>query len=77
MVKIDSLLNLHILISLNNKERTGYELMKELSNKLDKKISSSNIYPFLKELKENYYVNVRQLGRERIYSLTLTESRLF
>ena len=70
MVKIDSLLNLHILISLNNKERTGYELMKELSNKFDKKISSSNIYPFLKELKENYYVNVRQLGREKLYNLT-------
>ena len=70
MVKVDSLLKLHVLISLNNKEKTGYELMKELGNKLDKKISSSHIYPFLKELKENYYVNVKQLGREKIYHLT-------
>ena len=70
MVKVDSLLKLHVLISLNNKEKTGYGLMKELGNKLDKKISSSHIYPFLKELKENYYVNVRQLGREKIYHLT-------
>ena len=70
MVKVDSLLKLHVLILLNNKERTGYELMKELGNKLDKKMSSSNIYPFLKELKENYYVKVRSLGREKIYSLT-------
>ena len=70
MVKVDSLLKLHVLISLNNKEKTGYGLMKELGNKLDKKISSSHIYPFLKELKENYYVNVKQLGREKIYHLT-------
>ncbi|MEK6933153.1 MAG: PadR family transcriptional regulator [Nanoarchaeota archaeon] len=70
MVKVDSLVKLHTLISLNNSEKHGYELMKELSSKLDKKISSSNVYPFLKELKENYYVNVRQLGREKIYHLT-------
>ncbi len=70
MVKVDSLIKLHILISLNNKEKTGYELMKELSNKLGKRISSSHIYPFLKELKENYYVNIRQMGREKIYNLT-------
>ena len=70
MVKVDSLVKLHALISLNNGQKNGYELMKELENKLNKKISASNVYPFLKELKENYYVNFRQLGREKIYNLT-------
>ena len=70
MVKVDSLVKLHALISLNNGQKNGYELMKELENKLNKKISASNVYPFLKELKENYYVNFRQLRREKIYNLT-------
>ena len=70
MVKVDSLIKLHILISLNNGKKNGYELMKELEGKTNKKISASHIYPFLKELKENYYVNFRQLGREKIYNLT-------
>ncbi len=70
MVKVDSLVKLHTIISLNNSEKNGYGLMKELSNKLDRKISSSHIYPFLKELKENYLVNSKVMGREKIYNLT-------
>ena len=70
MVKVDSFIKLHTIISLNNDEKTGYNLIKELSNKLDKKISASHIYPFLKELKQNYLVNYRQFGREKVYNLT-------
>lgn len=70
MVKVDSFIKLHTLISLNNHEKTGYGLMKELGNKLDKRISASHIYPFLKELKQNYLVNYRQFGREKVYNLT-------
>ena len=70
MIKVDSLIKLHILISLNNGQKNGYELIKELENKLNKNISASHIYPFLKELKENYYVNYKQIGREKIYNLT-------
>jgi len=70
MVKVDSLIKLHTIISLNNNNKYGYELMKELSNKLDKRISASHVYPFLKELKQNYFVNYRKLGREKIYNLT-------
>ncbi len=70
MVKVDSFIKLYTLILLNNGEKHGYELMKELGNKLDKKISSSHVYPFLKELKQNYLVNYRQFGREKLYNLT-------
>ena len=70
MVKVDSLVKLHALISLNNKEKNGYELMKEVEEKTNKKISASHIYPFLRELKENYLVSYRQFGREKVYNLT-------
>jgi len=70
MVKVDSFIKLHTLISLNNEEKNGYELMKELSKKLDKKISASHVYPFLKELKDNYYVSFRKIGKQKIYNLT-------
>ena len=75
MVKVDSLIKLHTLILLNNEPRTGYSLMKNLSKKLDKKISASHVYPFLKELKENYYVSLKHLGREKIYTLTQTGTK--
>jgi DNA-binding PadR family transcriptional regulator len=70
MIKVDSFIKLHTLISLNNDQKHGYELMKELEQKLDKKVSASHVYPFLKELKENYLVHYRQLGREKVYNLT-------
>ncbi len=70
MVKVDSFIKLHTIISLNKEDKYGYTLMKELGIKLNKKISASHVYPFLKELKENYLVNVRNVGREKVYSLT-------
>ena len=70
MVKVDNLVKLHTLILLNNRQKHGYGLMKELSNNLHKKISASHVYPFLKELKQNYLVNYRQIGREKVYNLT-------
>lgn len=70
MVKVDSLIKLHTLISLNNDKKHGYELMKELESKLDREISASHIYPFLKELKENSLVNFKKVGREKVYTLT-------
>ena len=71
MVKVDSLVKLHALISLNNKEKNGYELMKEVEEKTNKKISASHIYPFLKELKENYLGN-----KPQVYYVTGTSSSI-
>ena len=70
MVKVDSFVKLYTLIAFNNSDKYGYELIKELSNKLNRKISASHIYPFLKELKQNYLVNSRLVGRGKIYKLT-------
>src|SRR3989338_2595088 len=70
MVKVDSFVKLHLMMALNNGETYGYELMKNLESKLGKKVSAANIYPFLKELKQNKLVVCKQEGREKIYSLT-------
>jgi DNA-binding PadR family transcriptional regulator len=69
-VKVDTVLKLHIMISLNEGSKHGYELMKLLEQSLSKKISAANIYPFLKELKQKKYVIYKQTGREKIYTLT-------
>lgn len=70
MIKVDSLIKLHTLISLNQEKKNGYELMKELESKLGKNISAAHIYPFLKELKKRDYVAYKKVGREKIYNLT-------
>ena len=70
MVKVDSFIKLHTLISLDGEKKNGYLLMKELESKLGRKISASHIYPFLKELNERRFVAYKQDGREKIYSLT-------
>ena len=70
MIKVDSLIQLHTIISLNNSPKHGYELIKELEEKLNKKISSSNVYPFLKELKKNDYVTYKKIKRGKVYTLT-------
>ncbi len=70
MVKVDSFVKLHTLISLNAGKKNGYELMKELEGKLNKKVSAANIYPFLRELDNNKFVDYQTAGREKVYSLT-------
>jgi DNA-binding PadR family transcriptional regulator len=70
MVKVDSFIKLHTLISLNKEKKHGYELIKELEAKLEKKISASHVYPFLKELKKKKLATWHKSGREKIYNLT-------
>jgi len=70
MIKVDSFIKLYTLISLNNGKRHGYELMKELEAKQNRKISAAHVYPFLKELRKNKYVEYKKNGREKVYKLT-------
>ncbi len=71
MIKVDNFVKLHVLISLNAQPRHGYELMKEVEKSLDKRISASHIYPFLKELDKKKLVRAKQNDREKVYSLTV------
>ena len=52
-VKIINLIKLYTLILLSQGPKYGYEIIKELEEKLEKKISSSHIYPFFEQLKKH------------------------
>jgi len=69
-LKVDTILKLHILISLKKGATHGYDLMKGIEESLGRKISASLIYPFLKQMKSRQYVTITQKGREKQHSLT-------
>ena len=68
----------YTILLLNENPKHGYELMRELEEKLGKKISASQVYPFLGILKKNKLIkNEKVEGRDkRVYKLT-REGRKF
>ena len=50
----------------------GYDLMKELEEKLGRKISASNVYPFLSSLRKNRLIKFDKIDKrdKKIYNLT-------
>ncbi|MEW6062837.1 MAG: PadR family transcriptional regulator [Nanoarchaeota archaeon] len=72
MLKINNILKLYILVLLHQKPKHGYELIKELSIKMNKRISASNIYPFLSTLKKAKYIKINRVGgrEKKVYYLT-------
>ena len=72
-IKINNLIKFYILFSLLKRPACGYNLMKELRDKLDRKISANQIYPFFNLLKKNKLVAIKQKGgrKKKIYSLTI------
>ncbi len=67
--ELKGLLKLLILKELNERELSGYDLMKIIGEKL-KKPSPGSVYPVLKDLREKGFLNVRSDGRKKIYSLS-------
>ncbi len=69
----------HTLKLLNEKPRYGYEIMKEIERKTDKKPSQGVIYPILHELEENGFVEatwqVKEKGPSRKYYNITDEGR--
>jgi DNA-binding PadR family transcriptional regulator len=72
MVKVTNLIKFYIILLLSNGPKHGYELIKELGEKLGRKISASNIYPFLKVLKRNKLVDYKETEEreKKVYHLT-------
>lgn len=68
------LLTLFILHSLNQKPKSGYELLKEIEEKTEGKWvpSKGTIYPILKQLDEEKLINVGETGKrsKNIFELT-------
>lgn len=71
-VKIGSLVKFYTILLLSEGPKYGYELMKELEEKLERKISASQVYPFLNILEKNSLVKVEETGErdKKVYKLT-------
>ncbi len=70
--RINSLVKFYTLILLREDKRHGYELIKELKEKLDRGISPSQVYPFLGLLETKGFVSSRVVGKrdKKLYLLT-------
>ncbi len=60
-LKVNSLVKLQTLCLLNKGPKHGYDIIKELTNSMNRKISASHVYPFLKELEENQFINCQKI----------------
>ena len=70
--KITNLVKFYAVLLILEKKRHGYELMKEIGNRLQKKVSPGQMYPFLAELEKNRFVKMsKRGGRDKTeYELT-------
>ncbi len=71
-IKINNMLKFYTMLLIAQGPKHGYELIKDLEIKLGRKISSSNVYPFLDALKKNKLVKFDEVGKrdKKIFHLT-------
>lgn len=71
-VKITNMVRFYTLCLLAAGPKHGYDLIKELQEKLGRKISASNVYPFLSILRKNKLIKFDKVGKrdKKIYYLT-------
>ena len=77
-VKITNMVKFYTLCLLTAGPKHGYDLMKDLEEKLERKISASNVYPFLDTLIKNKLIKIKKTGNreKKIYHLT-SEGKTF
>ena len=68
----------YTLCLLANEPKHGYDLIQELKEKLERKISASNVYPFLNTLRKNKLIKFDKVGKrdKKTYYLT-QEGKIF
>ena len=66
------MLKFYTLCLLANGPKHGYELIKELEAKFGRKISASNVYPFLDLLSRNKIIKFDKIGKreKKVFYLT-------
>ena len=71
-IKITNMLKFYTLCLLATGPKHGYDLIKELEEKLGRRISASNIYPFLSILRKNKLIKFNKVGKrdKKTYYLT-------
>jgi DNA-binding PadR family transcriptional regulator len=65
-----SYLKIFVLKLLSSNDLTGYSLIKQIEKKANWKPSPGSMYPLLKNLLKNDYVNVKLENRLKLYSIT-------
>ncbi len=63
-------LKLVVLKLLSDEALSGYDLMKKICQKTDKKPSAGSIYPLLLDLHTKGLVSMKRRGRRQVYSIT-------
>lgn len=71
-IKINNMVKFYTLCLLASGPKHGYDLIKELEEKLERKISASNVYPFLATLRKNKLIKFDKVGKrdKKTYYLT-------
>ena len=71
-IKINNMVKFYTLCLLANEPKHGYDLIQELKEKLERKISASNVYPFLNTLRKNKLIKFDKIGKrdKKTYYLT-------
>ena len=64
-IKINNMVKFCTLYLLATKPKHGYDLMKELEEKLGRRISASNVYPFLSNLRKNKLIKYKVGKRDK------------
>lgn len=71
-VKVTNMVKFCTLYLLSTGPKHGYDLMKELGEKLGRRISASNIYPFLDILIKSRLIKVQKTGKREKKTYVLT-----
>ena len=71
-IKINNMVKFYTLCLLATDSKHGYDLIKELEKKLGRRISASNVYPFLSTLRKNKLIKFDKVGKrdKKTYYLT-------
>lgn len=72
-IEISNTTKLYAVLLISEKPKHGYELIKEIGQKLGKRISAGQIYPFLAKMKKQGLVLEKKSGprEKKTYHLTV------
>ena len=67
---LSGFLKMFVLKLLQEGQKSGYELMEEISERVGKRPSSGSLYPLLRKMHSEGLVKYRTKGRKKYYHLT-------
>ena len=76
-IKITNMLKFYTLFLLATGPKHGYDLIRELGFRMNRKVSASNVYPFLESLSKNKLITYNKIGKrdKKIFHLTKSGER--